>query len=53
MALTCTDWPHAPKKNITQKDVAIWIETRVYPAFEDCKMVNAALNKEIHDITNQ
>lgn len=44
--LSCPDWPPAPKNpNITQKDVAIWIETQVYPAFVDCKAVLSARDK--------
>lgn len=50
--IQCAPWPPAPSGQITQKDVALWLETRVRPAYDDCHLVVAALNKEIHDQTN-
>lgn len=52
--LECAEWPHwTGNAASTQQDVAIWAETKVKPAFDDCKLVNGALNKQIHDIANQ
>ena len=37
-AFDCAEWPNPPSspKN-TQKYVAAWLETQVYPAWQDCK----------------
>lgn len=37
-AFDCAEWPNPPASpQNTQKHVAAWLETQVYPAWQDCR----------------
>lgn len=42
-AYACADWPSPPARNCDggycAVDVAVWLETEVKPAFDECKAV--------------